>query len=385
MKKNIVIIVIMMLMAVVTTVQAEVREGSFSVTPFIGGYVFEGNENLKDAATVGLRVGYNFTENVGVEGFFSYLQTEIQDESQWKPWQDVYSYGIEGLYHFMPKGRFVPFIAIGLGGIYYSDGYNYKDSSYGKRFESNKFAVDYGAGVKFFLTDDIALRADIRHILLPTNGGYNDLLVTFGINFSFGGEKKEVAETMVEEPAAPKEAVAAAKAEEPPAPKEAVAAAKVEEPATPQETVVAAPAPVAAPAVNESLAPVSNEQKKTKPIPEENVRDLVNRWLTSWQSGNMKTYRSCYASNFQSKEMNLNTWISYKTNVRQNSKNISIHIENLKISANANTSKAVFTQYYNSSIFNSKIKKKLELRKISNKWKIYRETIVHLENKETFF
>jgi len=207
--------VVILLMAFVTATQAEVKAGSFSFTPFAGYYVFEGNQDLKNSPIFGLRAGYNFTKNLGLEGYFSYLQTEIQDESQWKPWQDVYSYGIEGLYHFMPDGRIVPFIAIGLGGIHYSEGFNYTYNSYygaepyGDRFESNKYSVDYGAGVKFFLTDNIALRADVRHVL-PINSKWNnpdnvhnDFLATFGINFAFGGKKKEVVEARVEEPAAP--------------------------------------------------------------------------------------------------------------------------------------------------------------------------------------
>ena len=46
----------------------------------------------------------------------------------------------------------------------------------------------------------------------------------------------------------------------------------------------------------------------------------------------MKTYRSCYAPDFQSKEMDLDAWISHKSNVRQKSKNIKIRIDNLQIS-----------------------------------------------------
>ena len=123
------------------------------------------------------------------------------------------------------------------------------------------------------------------------------------------------------------------------------------------------------------LAQVKNTQKEIKSIPKEDIRNLVNKWLTSWQSGDMKTYRGCYASNFQSKGMNIDAWISHKANVRQNSKNINIHIDNLQISEEANIATAVFTQYYSSSILNSKSKKKLELRKINNEWKIYREII----------
>jgi murein L,D-transpeptidase YafK len=126
---------------------------------------------------------------------------------------------------------------------------------------------------------------------------------------------------------------------------------------------------------NKKLAQVNNIQKEIKSTPKEDIRNLVNKWATSWQAGNMKTYRSCYASNFQSKGMNLDAWVSHKADVRQNSKNINIRIDNLQISAEANIATAVFTQYYRSSIINSKSKKKLELRKINNEWKIYREII----------
>ena len=87
----------------------------------------------------------------------------------------------------------------------------------------------------------------------------------------------------------------------------------------------------------------------------------------------MKTYRDCYASNFRSKGMNLNEWISYKTNVLQKSKNINISIDDLQISVDEDKATAVFTQSYSSSILQDKGKKTLELRKIGNQWKIYKE------------
>ena len=125
---------------------------------------------------------------------------------------------------------------------------------------------------------------------------------------------------------------------------------------------------------DKQLAQVNkNIQKETKPVSKEDIRNLVKKWATNWQSGNMKTYRGFYASNFQSKGMNLDAWVSYKADVRQNSKNINILIDNLQISADENIAKASFTQHYSSSILNSKGKKTLELKKIGNEWKIYKE------------
>ena len=239
MKKIFMLTVVILLMVVVTAAQAEVKAGSVSVTPFAGYYFFEGNQDLKNSPTFGLRAGYNFTKNWGIEGFGSYTQTEIQETRYWEPWQDIQTYGIEGLYHFMPEGRLVPFIAIGVGGIFYGKGYTYRNSSYGDYFEQSQYSVDYGAGLKFFLTDNIALRADVRHVL-PWNSTknnpdnlHNDFMATFGINFAFGGKKKEVVEARVEEPAPPVEAVVAPKVEEPFAP-----ATPVPAPAAPVKVVL---------------------------------------------------------------------------------------------------------------------------------------------------
>jgi OOP family OmpA-OmpF porin len=196
MKKFGMLAVIVMLLAVVTTAQAEVRAGSVTVTPFIGGYVFEGNEyNLDGAFTYGVRAGYNFTKNLGVEGYFNHVLTET--DMKWNPNGDdarISGYGIEGLYHFFPQSCVVPFLAVGIGGIHYdfqADG------------NMDKFSVDYGAGVKLFLpdrvakllwADDVALRADVRHIL-PLNDTYNDFLYTAGLAFSFGGKDKTCADS----------------------------------------------------------------------------------------------------------------------------------------------------------------------------------------------
>jgi outer membrane protein, adhesin transport system len=180
--------------------------------------------------------------------------------------------------------------------------------------------------------------------------------------------QKEVIVPKYQEPVTPKETVVA-KVEEPVTPKETVVA-KVEEPAAPEKTVVAAAAPTVA---DKNIAPINSKQKEQKDIDEEAVQNLVNKWLNSWKSGNMEAYRSFYASDFKSKGMNLDDWISSKTNINQKSKDITISIDKLNISEKDNDATAVFTQNYSSSIFKNSGKKTLKLRKINEEWKIYRE------------
>ena len=105
----------------------------------------------------------------------------------------------------------------------------------------------------------------------------------------------------------------------------------------------------------------------------EDIKNMVNKWVNSWESGDMKTYRNSYADNFTSKGMNLNEWVTYKTNIREKSKNVKISIDDLKISEKGDAATAVFTQSYSSSILQDKGKKTLELKKINNEWKIYKE------------
>jgi len=264
MKKIGVLIVVIMLMASFTTAWAENKEDSFSFTPFIGGYVFEGNQNSKNAMTGGLRAGYNFTKNWGMEGFYAYVPSQFRDTGETNR---VYIGGIEGLYNFFPDGRFVPFAAIGIGGFHYSD-----DRPAG---EPTNFAVDYGVGLKFYMTENIALRADVRHVL-PLNDRYNDFLYTLGINFNFGGGnkeikevKKEIAETKQEVVEAKKE-IAETKKEVVETKKEIVETKKEivkakEEAKTEKPLVPAAPeVKVKEPPAPKSVAPAEVEKKQVK-------------------------------------------------------------------------------------------------------------------------
>ncbi len=214
MKKTALLIFLIVLMTAFSTAQAEIKEGSYSVTPFWGISVFERNQSIhknSNFGTYGLRGGYNFTKNFSLEGLLSYTQVEL-DTPQWynQPWQDIYRYGIAGVYHFMPDGRFVPYITLGLGGIHYTKGLDASnDPETYEKYESDRFAVDYGAGLKFFLTENIALQADVRHALSLNNRQdnphhiHNDLITSIGVNFNFGGVKKVEPPPRSEETPAP--------------------------------------------------------------------------------------------------------------------------------------------------------------------------------------
>lgn len=175
------------------------RAGAWSVTPFIGGYNFDSDEDIDDAVLYGMRMGYNFTKNWALEGVLTYADSE-RDENVWVPgpgttapvgsWVrrsndvDMYGYKLEVLYNFLPDGMFVPFVAAGAGGRYLE---------WDKGGSDHDFVLDYGAGLKIFFADWIALRGDIRHVYLPQEE-LNNVEYGVGLSFFFGGKKEVIPE-----------------------------------------------------------------------------------------------------------------------------------------------------------------------------------------------
>ena len=152
------------------------------------GYVFEGDQDIKNKPVYGLRVGYDFTEKCSAELVFDYISTDYTGSGT-DVSTDVFNYRLEGLYHFFPDKQIVPFFAVGAGG---------QSIDYNSRNESKTMAAfDYGVGVKFYLAEWLALRFDARHVLAFGSIEHN-LEYTAGLSFYFGGPSK-VAEPVVEQ------------------------------------------------------------------------------------------------------------------------------------------------------------------------------------------
>lgn len=194
--KNIMrVFIVVALLVFSTSAFAQIKPGAFNVGPLFGVAWFEGNQDLDNAPVLGLRGGYDFTKNWGVEATFNWVPTRYNDVlSLDSAHTNVYNYRIEAIYNFMPEQRLVPFVAVGVGGqsIDYRSG--------GGQSDRTRFAPDYGVGLKYFLTENLALRGDVRHVL-AIGSIYNDLEATVGMAFYFGG-KKAPAEEIKKAPAA---------------------------------------------------------------------------------------------------------------------------------------------------------------------------------------
>ncbi|HML79246.1 OmpA family protein [Geobacter sulfurreducens] len=163
---------------VASTAAAENRAGFFSLSPYFGGYTFDGEQHIRTAPTFGIRGGYNLTPTWGVETVFGFSPAEETKGSQVDV--DSYTYRLEGLYHFMPESSLVPFLAVGAGGttLDYAAGSNGRDRTDG--------ILTYGGGVKYFITDVVAVRGDVRGIF-DLGYSYSNVEYTVGLSYLFGG------------------------------------------------------------------------------------------------------------------------------------------------------------------------------------------------------
>jgi outer membrane beta-barrel protein len=140
------------------------REREFSLSPIIGGYTYDTNQTRKSDVNLlyGVRAGYNFTKNIGIEGLFDYVNSETENPVAGKT--NMARYGGQLLYHFLPDNTFVPYLAAGYSGLKF----------YGSIDRSFQGAFDYGAGLKYFVNDKFAIRFDFRHLLYSMDGRTNN-------------------------------------------------------------------------------------------------------------------------------------------------------------------------------------------------------------------
>jgi OOP family OmpA-OmpF porin len=169
--------------------RSEIKAGSFEVNPFVGYNFFENRQNLKDAPVFGLRAGYNFTKYFGIEGTGEFINSRVDDRA--KMWTkegqftspidsvDITMYHLDLIYHIIPEGNFNPFIVAGYGGAHYSPKRNTRDMA----------IFDFGVGAKYWVTDNIAFRADLRDNMVYDEKIHN-IVPSLGVVFAFGGKAK---------------------------------------------------------------------------------------------------------------------------------------------------------------------------------------------------
>lgn len=158
--------------------------GGFSLTPTIGGYFFTESERLASTPLYGVKIGYDafagsMVDSLGVEGTANYFTTKSKTDDGSAT---GYLFRIDLVYPFLLWNKWVPFLALGAGEIVINRGSSSEDSP----------LFNYGLGLKYFLKDYLALRADARHVLVYHDVDTRDNLeIGIGLCYLFGKERKK--------------------------------------------------------------------------------------------------------------------------------------------------------------------------------------------------
>ena len=160
--------------------------GTFTLDPFTGFYTFDREQEMDARSYYGLRAGYNFTDNLGLEAMFGNVLTETNSTAFADRDVSVNRYGLDALYHFNPDGTLVPFISVGLAATQTDNPSGMSDHGRGM--------FDYGVGLKYFLSETVALRGDVKQAIFSEGGDSRfNTEYTVGLTFLLGAEKKAVA------------------------------------------------------------------------------------------------------------------------------------------------------------------------------------------------
>lgn len=154
---------------------AEIIPGTFTLGINQGIYLFEEDQDLDNTTPMGLGFGYDFTEHFGLEYYYHWGETKTESA---RNDVDFEFYRIEALGYYGTWKGIIPYFALGMGSL------NLEQP--GKKI--GETVVDFGIGMKYFVTDHVAFRADVRNVLpMPRNNPF----LTVGFTYHFGERKKE--------------------------------------------------------------------------------------------------------------------------------------------------------------------------------------------------
>jgi OmpA-OmpF porin, OOP family len=196
MKKITSCMIVLAVLTLASISHAGERAGAFSISPFVGGYMYDEDEQqllTKNRLLYGVRLGYDLTDNWATELVGHYVRAEYRGTDQHLT---ALSYRLDVLYNFMPQSVVVPYLAVGGGG----ETIRYSQVNGG---HSTDGTLNFGGGVKFFLANDVALRLDARHILdFPGHDRetIRNWEYSAGVSFLFGGNKAAAVAVAVAQP-----------------------------------------------------------------------------------------------------------------------------------------------------------------------------------------
>lgn len=182
----------------------------FEITPTLNYNYFEGNLDMDNRYAPGIRLGYHFDDF-----WLDQLELGLEHYSDVKYTNSTLTTDITRTYLSAIKG-------IDLGEKFYFYGLaggGYEDFSKGAFDNKSGGFGHYGAGLKFRLSDSLALRLETRDQISFHNANHS-WVSTLGISFGFGAKREKVVAEQVKEVAIEPRVAAPAQSQCPAEPRE---------------------------------------------------------------------------------------------------------------------------------------------------------------------
>ncbi|EKD73716.1 MAG: hypothetical protein ACD_45C00215G0007 [uncultured bacterium] len=177
--KRILLACLMIILVSSSFVLAGNRPGAFSVRLADGYYFFAPKRHLKNTSIPTIELGYDFNRQWGIKGGAGVLNTRTKRDLGGA---HGIVYTLDGVYHLPACQHLEPYLLGGIGII------SLKPSGSDPVNQAN---VNAGIGANYFFDPSIALGLEAKD-LYTMSGGKNDVMLTAGITFLFGGETPDV-------------------------------------------------------------------------------------------------------------------------------------------------------------------------------------------------
>jgi OmpA-OmpF porin, OOP family len=175
--------VLLSLATVATLMCANTSNYNYEVTPVIGGVIPEGNLDLDNHLTYGLRFGINLDNSIFDQVELGYDRSSGVDYDNSVLDTAFNRYYANVVKEYKMSSEMALYALVGLG---YEDVKN-------PRFENKDGAfAQYGGGVKYWVTESFALKAEVRHAV-KFHEADNNLFYSLGFVIPFDAKTKPVA------------------------------------------------------------------------------------------------------------------------------------------------------------------------------------------------
>lgn len=126
--------------------------------------------------------------------------------------------------------------------------------------------------------------------------------------------------------------------------------------------------------------PAQEKKENLKVISEqENVRKLVESWLSDWKRKDLNNFMTHYHSDFRYGDMGTTDFKEYKNKMFAKHNQIDINVRKLKVDINRTKAKVTFIQDFRSTTYHDRGLKKLFLVKEGKDWRIKKESWQRIE------